>query len=249
MNKILLSHGIVSCEVDSVEILDNVINIASSGEYLVEYIDSGNYDIVFNINGNVKIIESSFDNILNNNIKYNVLDGELTVIKFYNNFKVSELVDVDLCSLGSKFNYYFSNITRENEKYTININHKNKNTSSVISNKSIALKNSFLKFLINSNVGNDCNGSLLDQSTRIVTMGECDASISPNMFVDLDDVIAKHGSIIGSFKEEQIFYLMSKGIGYNDTLKLLIRGYLFSNLGQNNYFKDKIESIIDMYWR
>ena len=55
-------------------------------------------------------------------------------------------------------------------------------------------------------------------------MGECDTKISPNMFIDLDDVIAKHGSAIGTFKDDQVFYLMSKGINYNDALKLLIKG-------------------------
>ena len=80
-------------------------------------------------------------------------------------------------------------------------------------------------------------------------MDECDAKISPNMFIDIDDVEAKHGSIIGSFKEEEIFYLMSKGINYNDTLKLLIKGYLLSNIGGYFDLRQRIMEIINMYWR
>ena len=80
-------------------------------------------------------------------------------------------------------------------------------------------------------------------------MGDCNTSVSPNMFIDLDDVEAKHGSVIGSFKEDQIFYLMSKGISYNDSLKLLIKGYLLGNFLGDTELRFKIMDIIDTYWR
>ena len=139
--------------------------------------------------------------------------------------------------------------TNTQSKYIININHKVKNTISNIKNRSVALMNSDIKFIINSNVPKESIGSILDQNTRIVTMGECDASISPNMFIDLDDVSAKHGSVIGRFKDDQIFYLMSKGISYNDSLKLLIKGYLVSGLDFGLDLRFKIIDIIDTYWR
>ena len=80
-------------------------------------------------------------------------------------------------------------------------------------------------------------------------MGECDTSISPNMFIDLDDVEARHGSIIGSFKEDSIFYLMSKGISYSDTLKLLIKGYLLGKFNGDVDLRFRIINVIDTYWR
>ena len=80
-------------------------------------------------------------------------------------------------------------------------------------------------------------------------MGECDASISPNMFIDLDDISAKHGSVIGSFKDEDIFYLMSKGISYSDVIKLLIKGYILSNMEIDADTRMNILQIIDLYWR
>ena len=197
----------------------------------------------------VKLIETSYDNILDVKNKYIVNNGELNVYKFYNNKSVNELIDIDLCNELCKCNYHFANICKEEERYTININHKCKNTYSNIVNRSIAIMNSMLKFIINSNVKKDCVGSVLDQNTRIVTMGECDASISPNMFIDLDDISAKHGSIIGTFKDEDVFYLMSKGISYNDTLKLLIKGYIMANMEVDVDTRMKIMEIIDMYWR
>ena len=106
-----------------------------------------------------------------------------------------------------------------------------------------------LDFVINSIVGREYVKSVLDQNTRIVTLGDSDCNISPNMFIDCDDIEARHGSVIGTFKDEMIFYLMSRGIGYNDAIKLLIKGYLFSNIDADSDLKDKIFNTIDTYWR
>lgn len=236
MNKILVSNDITNIKLND-------------GEYFIEYNADGEYELNFIINGNVKLIECSFDKEITTKNSYVVNNGSLDIVKFYNNLSVNEIDNIDLCKKGVIVNYYFSNICRGIEKYVININHKAKGTKSNIINKSVALMNSDIKFIINSNVPKDCNNSLLDQNTRIVTMGECNASVSPNMFIDLDDVEAKHGSVIGSFKEEQIFYLMSKGINYNDALKLLIKGYLLGNFLGDTTLRFKIIDIIDTYWR
>ena len=89
----------------------------------------------------------------------------------------------------------------------------------------------------------------MDQNTRIVTIGECDAKISPNMFIDLDDVEARHGSVIGTFKDEMVFYLMSRGITYSESIKLLVKGSLFSNIDVDNVLRERIINVIDKYWR
>ena len=249
MNKILVGNNRITSDDNNVLINGKTITFNNDGEYFLEYTQSGEYKIKFNINGNVKLTEISFDNDLNLNNKYIIDNGNLTVIKFYNNKRVIENIDIDLCNPLCRVDYYFANICKMEEKYTININHKCKETFSNIVNRSVAFKNSILKFVINSNVIKDAVKSVLDQNTRIVTMGECDASISPNMFIDLDDVEAKHGSVIGTFKEDQVFYLMSKGINYNDTIKLLIKGYILGNMNIDFDTRKRIMDVIDEYWR
>ena len=194
-------------------------------------------------------MESSFDNTLEINNIYNINNGGVKINKFYTNEGIKEKIVVNLNKEKDYIYYNFSSITKGIEEYIMDINHNAKNTLSNISNKSVALKNSKINFTINSNVYKECNGSILEQNTRIVTMDKCDAKIQPNMFIDLDDVEARHGSVIGTFKDDQIFYLMSKGISYNDTLKLLIKGYLLGNVMVNFDVRKKIIDIIDMYWR
>ena len=248
MNKILIGKDITSNS-DKVIIDKNKITFNESGEYVIEYIEDIKKKLIFDIYSDIKLIETSFDNSLVLDNKYIVNNGEVNIIKFYNNNNVDEKINIDLCSFGSKIDYRFANICRGAENYVININHKCMGTISNINNKSVALKNSKLDFVINSKVVKKANKAVLNQNTRIVTMDECDAKISPNMFIDIDDVEAKHGSIIGSFKEEDVFYLMSKGINYNDTLKLLVKGYLFSNIGGYFDLRQKVMDIINTYWR
>ena len=124
-----------------------------------------------------------------------------------------------------------------------------KSTSSNVCNKSIAMEGSTLNFVINSIVGKEYEKSILNQSTRIVTLGESNSHISPNMYIDCDDVEARHGSVIGTFKDDLVFYLMSRGIEYSDSIKLLIKGYLLSNVDTDSNLREKIFNVIDMYWR
>lgn len=251
MNKILVSRNNIVSNSDKVIINNGNISFISSGVYLIEYVDCSKIDLCIEIDNNIDVVlyEGAFlGNIVVNN-NYVIRNGSLKVNKFYNNDSVKENINISLCNIGSKIDYKFSNICKGNESYIININHNNKNTVSNISNKSIGMDNCKLDFVINSNVSKEYVGSILNQNTRIVTIGICDTSVSPNMYIDCDDVEARHGSVIGTFNEEMLFYLMSRGISYDDSIKLLVKGYLFSNIEIDNMFREKIISIIDEYWR
>lgn len=251
MNKILVSRDKIITNSDSVLVDGNIIKFLNSDIYMIEYADIDDINIYMCVDNGIDVIlhESSFLDKINVNNKYVVRNGSLSVNKFYDTFNVRENIDIDLLCECSKIDYRFSNICRGVEDYVININHNCKNTVSSINNKSIAMDGSKINFVINSRVGKEYENSILDQNTRIVTIGNCDAKISPNMFIDLDDVEARHGSVIGTFKDEMVFYLMSRGITYSDSIKLLVKGYLFSNIDVDNVLRERIINVIDKYWR
>lgn len=249
MNKILVSRDKIISSYEGIKIDDNVIRILNDGVYFLEYDDISDIELVFNVDNGSKVVlyESSFLSDIKVNNKYFINDGELIINKFYDNDSVLENIDIYLCSMNSKIDYRFSNICKNRESYIININHNSRNTVSNINNRSIAITGSKLDFVINSIVGSEYGESVLDQNTRIVTLGESDCHISPNMFIDCDDIEARHGSVIGTFKDDLVFYLMSRGITRNDAIKLLVKGYLFSNVDSG--VREKIQNSIDLYWR
>ncbi len=251
MNNILVTNNEIKTDNKNIIVCNNKITFLESGTYFIEYKDSSLINLIFEINDfiSVNLSEISFDNNLTVNNSYIVNSGFMTVNKFYSNKSVDEKIKIDLNGEGARFDYKFSNICILDEKYLIDINHNSKCTISNVYNRSVALDNSKLNFVINSNVPKEMNKSIIDQNTKIITFGDALASISPNMFIDTYDVDAKHGSVVGTVNEDIMFYLMSRGISKKDALKLVIRGYLFSNVINDLDIKTRILKVIDMYWR
>jgi len=253
MNKIIVSKDkLANLENNNITIHNNEITIKKSGEYTIEYQDCTNVCLKINLNSNImiKLFEYSCDQNIEITNTYNLNEySNLLLFKFYNNINVKENLIFNLNKQYSKIDYHFSNICTNKENYNITINHNNSNTESMITNKSITLHNSDLSFVINSILQKGNKNCILDQQTRIITLEDSNAKIEPNMYIEEDDVIAKHGSVIGNFQEEELFYLMTRGITKQEATKLLIKGLIFSNLLVDLDKRAKILNIINENWR
>ena len=60
------------------------------------------------------------------------------------------------------------------------------------------------------------------------------------MFIEEDSVNARHGSVIGKISDEEIFYLMSRGISESDAINLVVKGLIISNLDVDMELRAKI---------
>lgn len=253
MNNILVKNNIVdNYENEYVIIVDNVITFKKNCDYNIYYEECSNINIEIRVLDNVyvKLFEYMCDLDINSNITYNISDnGTLLLFKFYSNKKVSENVIINLNGYMSKVNYNFSNICISDEKYTFVINHNNSNSFSDISNKSICLEEAKIEFNIDTIVEKNnvlCN---MNQDTKIINFGDNKSMIKPNMYINENDVEARHASVIGKFNEDELFYLMARGIDYNNAIKLLVKGYIFSNLVVDMDKRSKILDVINKYWR
>jgi Fe-S cluster assembly protein SufD len=47
----------------------------------------------------------------------------------------------------------------------------------------------------------------------------------PSLIVETDNVKASHGGTVGEIDEEQVFYMMSRGIARRDAVRILVEGY------------------------
>lgn len=251
MNKILVKHDKIE-DTNLVDFNDNSITFTKNGDYIVEYIDCNNINLTIKILDDVSInlyVVSSDNNIVSN-IKY-VLNKNsyLNVNKFYNNTSVRENININLDGYYSSINYKFSGITRGEEVYNMKIFHNNSNTNSIVSNHLIANVDSKIDFSIDSKVLSSSNSCSMNQDTRIINIGDNKSVIRPNMFIDNYDVEAKHSSVIGKFREEDIFYMLSRGIDYNTAFKLLVKGYIFSNMDKFMFMRAYVLNVINEYWR
>ena len=65
------------------------------------------------------------------------------------------------------------------------------------------------------------------QLSRALLLNEnVEFNAKPELEIYADDVKCSHGSTSGSIDENSIFYLMSRGLSYSDSKKLLTNGFL-----------------------
>ncbi|MFV0249921.1 MAG: SufD family Fe-S cluster assembly protein [Bacilli bacterium] len=205
------------------------------------------YNIIIEVEENVtaKILEirSSQKQKIQNKY-YLKRYSNLEVIKFYD---CSQIKEMDLIYLGGEYaniNYTLKTISKEKQKFDIIVYHNCSNTISNIYNNGANIKDGILDFNITSIVNNGIKGCKLNQDSRILILNNNKCNINPNLLIEENDVEANHSASIGTFSNEVLFYLQSRGIEYEKAINLLVRGFLTTNL--NNEF---INQIINKYWR
>ena len=185
------------------------------------------------------------DNLTNENIKYsfnNIEQDENSVSETFFLSSGSNFIKNEInCNLNGKYSSAFVNgIFKLNEKKhheirTV-INHLTENTKSyqliksVLENSSKAVYQG--KIFVNSEA-QKTDGYQLSKAILLNESSEFNAK--PELEIYADDVKCSHGSASGSLNENSIFYLMSRGLNYQQAKALLINGFLL----------DVIEKITD----
>ena len=213
-----------------------------------------NFNVVINKNSNLK--NYIFDLNKNQNLRYS-----FTNIDIYENSNSENFI----YSSGSKFSKYEIN-TNLKEKYSsafingiinldknnhheikTNINHLAENTKSyqliksVLNDKSTGVYQG--KIFVNDQA-QKTDGYQLSKALLLNENTEFNGK--PELEIYADDVKCSHGSTSGNLDENSIFYLMSRGLNYDQAKKLLIDGFIndviekITNFEIQKYLKEAI---------
>ena len=190
----------------------------------------------FNLKKDAILKNYKIDKIQNKNIKYSFNNieqdansvSETFILSSGSNFLKNEIN----CNLKGKYSSAFVNgiFSLKNEQHheirTI-INHLAENTKSYQLIKSVLGKNSKAayqgKIFVNSEA-QKTDGYQLSKAILLDESSEFNAK--PELEIYADDVKCSHGSSSGSLDESSIFYLMSRGLSYQQSKELLINGFL-----------------------
>ena len=186
------------------------------------------------------------DQKINNNIKYffNNIDqdtnsvSETFLLSSGSNFIKNEIN----CNLKGKYSSAFINgIFSLNEKRHHEIrtcvNHLIDNTKSYQLIKSVLDKDSKSVYQGKIYVNSDAQKTDGYQLSKAILLSEnAEFNAKPELEIYADDVKCSHGSASGNLNENSIFYLMSRGLNYQEAKNLLINGFLL----------DVIEKITDL---
>ena len=181
--------------------------------------------------------------------KYNLYENSLCSInKFQDIDTIKEMVIVNLNGINANFEYNFKSISNNKETYDYHIFHNYNNTISNIKNNGVCINDGNIIYQVSSFVPKEIIGCTVNQNNRIINLTNNKCEIKPNLYIDSFDVEASHSALIGKFSDEEMFYIQSRGIDYNSALKLLITGFLTSDIN-NKKIIDIINKNIDKYWR
>lgn len=222
------------------------ITFMENSSLILELYNNINLDI--NINSNVEaklyiIKQENINNIIEN---YNLLENSYLNIKKFNDIlSIDEDINISLNGLNSKIDYDFKTISKNIENYNLKIMHNYSKTNANISNKGINISNGLLTFDVSAYIENGKTACKTSQNNQIINETNNKCMIKPKLYISEYDVEASHSAHIGTFDENVLFYLKSRGIEENEAKKLLIKGFLLNNL-------EEIEianNIILKYWR
>lgn len=181
--------------------------------------------------------------------KYTLYENSLcNVTKFQNVNNIKEMIIVNLNGIGADIEYNFKTISNNKETYDYHVFHNFKNTISNIKNNGVCINDGKIIYQVSSFVPKEITGCIVNQNNRIINLTDNKCEIKPNLYIDTFDVEASHSALIGKFSDEEMFYIQSRGIDYNNTLKLLITGFLTSDI-HNKKIINYINKNIEKYWR
>ena len=158
------------------------------------------------------------------------------------------------CNLNGEYSSAFINgvfSLKENQQHEIRttINHLVENTKSYQLIKSVLGKNAKSayqgKIFVNSKA-QKTDGYQLSKAILLDETSEFNAK--PELEIYADDVKCSHGSASGSLDENSIFYLMSRGLNYQQSKELLINGFLLDVVEKitDSEIKNLIKNIIGL---
>ena len=202
--------------------MNNIIIEEVNEDIVIDELKSNVYNIGKNAIVTINLDSSRFE-CQEFNLDEN---AHLIINKMYKGKEIHENITINLNGVNSRVDYNFSTKVYSDEKYVININHNNKSTISNVINHGVVMNDSHLLFEVNSSIKKGNSKSKLNQESKIIVMSKNNSIIKPNLFIEEYDVDAVHSATIGKFNKDEKFYLLTKGITKEESINLLINGFL-----------------------
>lgn len=197
--------------------MNNILREESSKEQNVDlYVESGQKITYFALN--LPGVKRTF---------HLAKDASLEYVEL-NLLASSQDLEVFLDGEGAFFNASTLTIGT-NGKYNFNqkVNHNAPRTNSNITNFAISFGDSNIVFKTIGKIENKMAHSSCKQLSKGIIISDNSAITSePILLIDEYDVFASHGASIGKMSDEELFYLMSRGLSKEEALKLIIGGLI-----------------------
>ncbi len=233
MNKLIIDNNIES----------NHIVIDTDTEVKVDFSDTEK-DITICVPTGVCLKAFIKTKNTKNNINYVIEDDSKVYI---NKLSVdcSDAINIKMNSNNSIIKYNTSIINYKDNEYRQSVDHKGDNIVSKVVNHCINVDNNKFKFIVDGIINKESENIKFKQDNKIINLKDGKSEILPNLIVDNDDIEASHSAYIGTFNEEDKFYMMSRGLTEKECDDLLIKAFLLNDMELTENERDIYCSIIE----
>ena len=219
-NQIDLKDNVVDIDVNVPELTINV-----KGKVLINEIskkDNENINLTINIEPQSSLIYNRFliHNIMNNTITINQSDKSNVV-----------------------FNYSF--IANDKCHLIINSNVNGNDNETEVNIKTVTEKDGAATIIGTADTKPKIENNNLVESIKVLMLNEEASVCIPNLLVSSNDITVNHACTLRSVDKDSLFYLESKGLSEEDSIKLIKNGYLIGNLDINEDIKEEIVNLIE----
>lgn len=242
MNKILVNN-----ETNNFTLEEDYYIFKNDGNYLLE-VNNLNKDIYLvvdeNVNTDINLLSSKCS--INFHIKL-MKNSKLFLhnLLFEGNTKFS----ISLEGENSEILLDYSLIGESDSYNKIEVYHLANKTVSNLKNHGYSVSGNSIVFDVNSYIPKESSKCVSHQDNQIIEKKSGLSQINPNLYIENYDVEASHSAYVGEFKEQELFYLMSRGIAREDCEFLLLKAFLIGSFSISSDIKDSYIEKINTFFK
>lgn len=158
-------------------------------------------------------------------------------------------IDASLEGEYANFSFCYSTIASKDSYNQIEVNHNQNHTTSKLCNHGFSLSKAALVFDVSARIPKEASNCISNQDNQIIQKEDSLSKINPNLYIDNYNVEASHSAYVGEFKEQELFYLMSRGISKEESEVLLLKAFLLGNLELTEELKEEYEKTLLEYFK
>ena len=228
MNKITITKE------DLLELKDNVVDL-----------DINVNKLTIKVKGKVLINELSIKEDENLDL---TIDVEPQSSLIYNRFLIHNIMNNRITinqDHQSSVNFNYSFIANDKCHLTVDTNLCGNDNESDINVKAVTEKDGSATIIGTADAKEKIINNNLIESIKVLVLNNEESVCIPNLLVATNDVTVNHACTISTINKNELFYLESKGLSEEDSIKLIKNGYLIGNLSINDDIKEEILKMIE----
>ena len=172
--------------------------------------------------------------------------AEISVVfaDFCKNFtKVTS--QIDLIEEGAKCEWHLATLSNKKDSkiFDVSFKHVVGKTTSIMDNYGVARDDSKIVFSGISHITEGAKNSNAKQNAKIIVFDKnAQGTASPILKIEENEVQASHGAVVGQLNSDHMFYLMSRGLTFDEARMIITLGYLKPVSAQ---FSEKTQLLIE----